>query len=205
MSVAQGGQMAHSRKEVEEAFKKYYFTGPVGEDWKAWSELFTDDAWYKDHYWGTFHGPAEIEKFLDTTMSFAPGVYTAMLWYVIDGDRVIWKGMNWADNFKEPGGEKIGFETLQLMEYAGDGKWKSEEDWWIAYEMQRFAAWYAEFGEPYNPSGDMSLTRDDWGDWVDWARPAEGHAAKPSWLGKKGLKPTFSLKDIDFGVRNPSK
>ena len=25
----------------------------------------------------------------------------------------------------------------------------------------------------------------DRGPWVDWARPAEGHVAKPSWLGRR--------------------
>ena len=59
------------RAEIEEAFRNYYFTGIVGEDWVAWSQLFTDDATYKDHYWGTFHGPKEIEMFLEGTMSLA--------------------------------------------------------------------------------------------------------------------------------------
>jgi hypothetical protein len=198
--------MAHSREEVEAAFKNYYMTGPVNENWTEWANnCFTEDAWYKDHFWGTFHGREEITKFLDITMAFAPGVYTPMVWYSIDGDRVVWKGMNWADNFKDPGGPKVGFETMQLMEYGGDGKFKSEEDWWIAYEMQRFGKWYAENGMPYDPNGNMELTRDDWGTWVDWARPEPGHEIKPSWLGVKGLKPTFSLSGIDFGVRNPTK
>ena len=34
----------HLRGEVEEAFKHYFMTGPVMEDWIAWSHLFTEDA-----------------------------------------------------------------------------------------------------------------------------------------------------------------
>ena len=34
----------HPRVEVEAAFRHYFLTGPVYEDWIAWSQLFTDDA-----------------------------------------------------------------------------------------------------------------------------------------------------------------
>ena len=188
------------RAEVEEAFRNYYFTGIVGEDWGAWSRLFTDDATYKDHYWGTFHGPAEIEKFLDGTMSCAPGVYTPMIWYVIDDDRVVWKGVNRADN-PDPAGEPFGFESMQMMIYAGDGKWKSEEDWWIAHESKRFAVDYALACQTVDPDFPATMSRRDWGPWVDWARPEPGHKAEPSWFGRD-VAPLRTLRDIDFGVRN---
>ncbi|KJE21831.1 hypothetical protein FF36_03884 [Frankia torreyi] len=196
--------MSHSREEVEAAFKNYYLLGPVAEDWKRWAhECFTEDAWYKDHYWGTFNGQDEIEEYLDVTMSWSPGTYTPMIWYKIDGDTVVWKGINWADNYKVPGGPKVGAESIQILEYAGNGQFKSEEDYWIAYEMKRFGKWYAEFGQPYTP-GDIKLTRDDWGTWVDWARPEPGHVPRPSWVDRPGLKPTFNVKEIGFGVRNPT-
>ena len=54
-----------SRDEVETAFRHYFLTGPVLEDWIAWSRLFTDDAVYFDHFYGRFRGPAEIQLFLD--------------------------------------------------------------------------------------------------------------------------------------------
>ena len=53
---------------MEEAFRHYFLTGPVGEDWVAWSQLFTDDAPYFDHFYGTFRGPHEIQMFLESTM-----------------------------------------------------------------------------------------------------------------------------------------
>jgi len=167
------------------------------------SEFFTPDAELRFSD-AVFHGAAEIEQFLERTMAYVPGVYTAMMWYSIDGDRVVWKGMNWADNLKEPGGPKVGFETIQLLEYGGDGKFKSEEDWWVMFEMQRFGAWYNTHSEHYRADGKLELSRKDWGPWVDWARPQGEHPAQPSWLGKD-VKPILSLKDIDFGVRNPGK
>jgi len=33
-----------TRDEIEAAFRHYFLTGPVYEDWVAWSRLFTDDA-----------------------------------------------------------------------------------------------------------------------------------------------------------------
>ena len=59
---------AFSREEVEAAFRHYFMVGPVMEDWIAWSQLFTDDAIYFDNYYGRFHGPKEIEMFLESTM-----------------------------------------------------------------------------------------------------------------------------------------
>jgi hypothetical protein len=190
-----------SREEVEEAFRNYFMTGVVNEDWIGWSQLFSDDAVYWDHYWGKFRGPEEIQRFLEETMSFAPGVYTVLEWYVIDGGRVVWKGRNRADN-PEPGGPTLEFPSLQIMQYAGGGKWSSEEDWWIFYEMQRFGRQYMEACKAYDPERPQKMTRLDWGPWVDWARPPEGHQAKPSWLGRGDVRPVASLREMEFGERN---
>ena len=193
------------RAEVEEAFKNYFHVGVIGEDWVAWSQLFTEDAWYKDHYWGTFHGPKEIEMFLEGTMGYAAHVYTPLIWYSIDGvdgDRVVWKGLNRADN-PDPDGEPFGFESMQILHYAGDGKWKSEEDWWIAYESKKFAIEYqAACDRAGDPDFRKKMSRKDWGTWVDWAHPADDHVVSPSWLGKD-IAPIDTLSDISFGVRNP--
>jgi ketosteroid isomerase-like protein len=192
----------HSRDEVEAAFRTYFQVGPVGEDWIGWSQLFTDDAVYTDHYWGVFRGPEEIQQFLESTMSTVPGVYTAMEWYVIDGDRVVWKGLNRGDN-PDPDGPDLNFPSLQVMTYAGDGKWSSEEDWWIAYEMQQFGKRYAEALATHDPDFGQQMTRRNWGTAVDWARPAPGHVAKPSWLGRDDVVPARRLSELTVGERHP--
>ena len=74
--------------EVDREFRRYFMTGPVLEDWQAWADLFTDDATYFDHFYGTFTGPAEITRFLEGTMGAAPHVYSPLVWYVVDGTRV---------------------------------------------------------------------------------------------------------------------
>jgi hypothetical protein len=135
-------------------------------------------------------------------MSSASGVYTAIVWYVIDGNRVVWKGVNRADN-PDPDGPQLEFPSLQILTYAGNGKWSSEEDWWIAYEMQRFGTRYVEACQKHDPQHPQKMTRLDWGPWVDWARPPDGHQAKPSWLGRSDVRPVATLREMDFGERNP--
>jgi SnoaL-like domain len=187
--------------EVEREFRHYFMTGPVLEDWHAWAHLFTDDATYFDHFYGTFTGPDEITKFLEGTMGAAPQVYSPLIWYVVDGTRVAYKVFNRADN-PQPGSQPIDFPSYQFIEYAGDGKWRSEEDVWLLPEMKRFAKRYATAADAHPQTLQQKLRREDWGPWVDWARPEAGHSAAPSWLGKAGFTPFSGIQDFDFGVRS---
>jgi len=189
------------RAEMEREFRRYYMTGPVLEDWEGWANLFADDASYFDHFYGTFTGPDEITEFLEGTMGAAPQVYTVLLWYVIEGDRVAYKVLNRADN-PEPGQPPIDFPSYQFIQYAGDGKWRSEEDVWLLAEMKRFAAAYAEAEDRFPQTLQQKLSRADWGPWVDWARPHPGHDASPSWLHRDGFTPFRSIRDIQVGVRS---
>jgi hypothetical protein len=192
------------RAEVEDAFRTYYLTGIIYEDWVAWSRLFTDDATYDDHFWGTFTGPAEIERFLETTMSGSAHVYAALKWYAIGEDgRVVYENSNRADH-PDPSKGCLDFPSLQVITYAGDGKWSSEEDWWVMYDMVRFRNAYDQaLAETGQPDFAATLSRRDFGEWVEWARPAEAdHVARPSWVGK-GIAPVNYMRDIDFGVRTP--
>jgi SnoaL-like domain len=189
------------RAEVEREFRHYFMTGPVLEDWAGWANLFADDATYFDHFYGTFTGPDEITRFLEGTMGAAPQVYSPLRWYVIDGGRVAYKVVNRADN-PEPDAEPIDFPSYQFIEYAGGGKWRSEEDVWVMAEMKDFAKRYAAAAQVFPQTLEQTLRRADWGRWVDWARPEPDHAARPSWLGKEGFVPFAGIGDFDFGVRS---
>jgi hypothetical protein len=199
MAGTDGGEF--SRQEVEDAFRHYFLTGPVHEDWAAWSKLFTEDAVYSDHFYGVFTGPAEIQRFLEGTMSFAPYVYSPLVWYNIDGSQIVYKVLNRADS-PVPGEEPIDFPSLQVIRYAGDGKWSSEDDWWTIREMKLFGQRYVEAKERAGANARDPLSRLDWGDWVGWARPAEGHRARPSWVDGPG-EPIRSIAEMDVGVRHP--
>ncbi|MFF3573346.1 nuclear transport factor 2 family protein [Nocardia jiangxiensis] len=187
--------------EVEREFKRYFMTGPVLEDWTAWVDLFAEDATYFDHFYGTFTGRAEIAAFIEGTMGASPHVYTVLKWYVIDGNRVVYQALNRADN-PEPGVPPIDFPSYQVIDYAGGGKWSREEDIWIMGEMKSFARAYAEAERRFPQSLEDKLSRNDWGDWVRWARPEPGHVARPSWFGRADFRPFASIDDIDVGVRS---
>jgi ketosteroid isomerase-like protein len=197
---------AFPRDEVEAAFRRYFLTGPVGEDWAAWSRLFTPDATYTDHFWGTFHGPAEIQRFLEGTMSFAAHVCSPLVWYSIDGDQVVYQVLNRADS-PEAGGEPLEFPSLQVIRYAGGGQWASEEDWWTVAEMKLFNQRYQAAREQAGGQARDPLSRLDWdagpgarGD-TGWARPSAGQQPHPSWLGRD-VTPITRLSDISVGIRN---
>jgi ketosteroid isomerase-like protein len=189
----------YSRDEVEAAFRHYFLTGPVLEDWSAWAQLFTDDAVYFDHFYGRFRGPQEIQKFLESTMGFAPHVYSPLEWFNIDDGHIVYKVQNRADN-PDPAGQPAQFPSLQIIQYAGDGKWASEEDWWLVKEMRQFNTDYeAMCVAAGKPDFKNEMSRRDWGS-IDWARPPEGADAKPSW--QSGATELVSnVREMNFGER----
>ena len=189
----------YSRAEVEEAFRHYFLTGPVLEDWAAWSQLFSEDAVYFDHYYGRFRGPAEIRKFLEATMGFAPQVYSPLEWYNLDGDRIVYKVWNRADN-PDPAGPPAQFPSLQIIQYAGDGKWSSEEDWWLVKEMKQFNVDYELMCQTAGkPDFKNEMSRRDWGP-IEWARPDAGSPAEPSWQ-RGETRTVTNVREMDFGER----
>lgn len=188
------------RTEVEAAFRHYFHVGPVMEDWIAWSELFTDDAVYFDHFYGRFRGPEEIALFLESTMMAGRHCYTSLVWYNIDGSQIVWKGLNTADH-PDPTQPPFTFPSLQIIQYAGDGKWSSEEDWWIKDEMIAYAKQYADACRVVDPESFDPMSRRHWGD-IEWARPPASHVARPSWWGREHEVPTIRRRDdMTFGER----
>ena len=78
----------YRRQEVEEAFEHLWQVGPVGEDWTAQVQLYTDDCVYFDHHYGTMN-PEELGSWCNTLMNEQfPELYTAYEWHKIDGDEV---------------------------------------------------------------------------------------------------------------------
>jgi len=77
------------RAELEQSFRRYWQTGAVGEDWDAWSNLFSPDALYVEHMLGTRHGREEIRAWIKPVMERLCEIYTAYEWHVVDeaGDR----------------------------------------------------------------------------------------------------------------------
>ena len=88
----------YGREEIEQAFQHLWQVGPVGEDWTAQVDLYTDDCVYFDHHYGTMN-PEEFGTWCDQLMNEQfPELYTAYEWHKIDGDDVVVLMQNRRDN-----------------------------------------------------------------------------------------------------------
>lgn len=109
-------------------------------DWHGFADLFTEDAEYVEHAFGTFRGREEIRAWSVRTMtSFPGGTMTGfpLAWQVVDPEagRLVCEVRNL---MPDPGDGSLHEESnLTIMTYAGDGMFRREED---VYNPMRFAA-----------------------------------------------------------------
>ena len=163
--------MRHSLGEVETAFRTYWQTGAVGEDWNAWADLFTQDAEYVEHVLGNMHGRDEIKRWIVKIMNDFPELYTFYEWHMIEGDRVVVYMQNRRDH-PDPSQPPIDFPGITVLNYAGDGKWSLEEDYWAFSLATRASKDYAEACAQCDPDHPQKRTRNNWPDGPAWTRPS---------------------------------
>lgn len=138
---ADGVRRAHDfpRAEVEAALARYFELGIHGAatgDWRPWSDLFTEDAIYVEHAYGTMQGRAAIYQW---TMNATRGEPTNLRfedqWHVIDNDRCVVYAPNYLA--AADGGDRYQFVAMAILYYAGDGQWCYEEDIYNSAEAHR--------------------------------------------------------------------
>ena len=123
-----------TRAELEDAFDLYQRTaleaGTSG-DWNAWADMFTEDATYIEHLYGTLGGREAIRKWICTTMAQPINdqmKFFPIEWYMIDEERGWVMAQVW-NRMVDPGdGSLHQAYNFTLLKYAGDGKWSFEED-----------------------------------------------------------------------------
>ena len=161
--------------ELEAAFAHYgaeVRAASENRDWSRFADLFTEDATYDEHFYGTFRGREEIRAWIVKTMTTPPGSWMPMYpssWHVIDEDRgrIVCEILN---RMQDPGDGSIHqAANITILTYAGDNLFSKEED-------------------VYNPAKFSEMVR-------DWARVADAHgtltaegtafmdAAIPEWRG----------------------
>jgi hypothetical protein len=164
-----------SRDELEEAFRTYWRTGAVGEDWDAWAHLFTEDAAYREHVLGPKAGREAIRAWIKPIMAQFGEIYTAYEWHVIDeaAGRVVVYMQNRRDHPSGTG--TIDFPGVTILEYAGDGHWRVEEDFWSVTEAEAAGKAYAAACAQHDPGHPKKRTRLDWGNGPEWTRGARAY------------------------------
>ena len=160
------------REELEAAFQKYWSTGAVGEDWDGWAELFTEDADYVEHVLGTMKGREAVRAWIKPIMEQYCELYTAYEWHTVDEEhgRVLVYMQNRRDH---PSGKgTVDFPGITILDYAGGGKWKREEDFWAVPGAARATQEYTEACKQHDAEHKSRRTRRDWGNGPAWTRGA---------------------------------
>jgi hypothetical protein len=170
---------AHPREELEQAFRKYWRTGAVGEDWSAWADLFTEDAVYVEHVLGNMRGRAAIRAWIEPIMESYCELYTAYEWHMVDErlGRVVVYMQNRRDH--PSGNGTIDFPGITILDYAGGGLWSREEDFWALPAAQASVEAYAQACADFDPDHKEKRTRLAWGDGPAWTRGARSWFERP--------------------------
>jgi hypothetical protein len=166
------------REELEQAFRTYWQTGAVGEHWDAWADLFTDDAEYVEHVLGNLRGREAIRNWIKPIMAEYGEIYTAYEWHAIDAEagKVIVYMQNRRDH---PSGEGvIDFPGVTVLDYAGNGKWKREEDFWAVPRATAATQEYAAACAKHDPAHREKKTRLNWGNGPAWTKGARSYGER---------------------------
>lgn len=150
--------MAHTRQEIEDAFAEYRRRGEQSHDWPGWADLFTDDALYVEHYLGTFVGREAIKTWIVDCMAQYPAMSLWIDWHVIDETSGKVAFYIW-NNLPDPTGtgKRYAFPNTTLLQYAGDGKWSHEADFYNPADAKRvWTEWFKDGGRLDTPP-DKSL------------------------------------------------
>jgi len=123
-----------NRKELQAAHDNYVEVANRSArdgDWRAWADLFTEDARYVEHHFGRFEGRQSILDWISTTMAQWPNSEMRSFphdWCVCDEDRGWWI-CQIENRFDDPGDAKIYQEAnITILHYAGDMRFSYEED-----------------------------------------------------------------------------
>ncbi len=168
-----------SRDEIDLAFQKYWRSGAVGENWDAWANLFTEDATYVEHVLGNLKGREAIRAWIKPIMAQYGELYTAYEWHSVDehSGRVMVYMQNRRDH--PSGSGTIDFPGITILEYAGNGLWKLEEDFWAVPKAYATVEEYDKARKQFDPGHKEKRTRLDWGRGPSWTQGGRSYDERP--------------------------
>ena len=116
-------------REVHEAFRGFWTTGSLDEDWERWPDHLTPDVHYVERFFGTMRGREAVRAWITSLMQQRADVHAVLDWYLVKGRRVVLSMQNRYYS-PDPAQPHIDFAGLTVLEYAGDGLFGYEEDYW---------------------------------------------------------------------------
>jgi len=142
--------MTFTRQEIEDAFANYQAVAAkaaAANEWRAWADLFTEDAEYVEHHFGKFKGREAIFNWITSTMHTPPNDEMNAFpieWYVID-DQKGWVVCCVQNRMRDPGDGSVHQEAnWTLLKYAGGNQWSYEEDMYNPMEFGKMMeGWFA--------------------------------------------------------------
>jgi hypothetical protein len=160
---------------VEAAFRTYWQTGIIREDWNAWADLFTEDVAYHERMLGSRYGREQVREWILPLMEKYRDLYGVYEWHMVDASgRVVFTMQNRRDL---PDGTYVDFPGISILQYAGAGRWSMEEDYW-APKLAEQAYLAYERACAAHPDHRARQTRRDWGQGPAWTRGAPSYAER---------------------------
>jgi hypothetical protein len=141
------------RAEVEAAFHTFWTVGNLDENWERWPSLFTEDVHYIEHIYGEMRGRDAVTRWITELMAKNRDVHAVLDWYMIRGRRVVVNMQNRYYN-PDPAGAPFDFPGITILEYAGDGRFGYEEDYWCVRTAKQC---HAAFTAALERRGDRGL------------------------------------------------
>ena len=141
------------RDEVEAAFQRFWMVGNVDENWRQWPSFFTEDVRYVEHIYGEMRGRDAVFRWITELMEKNRDVHAVIDWYMVKGRRVV---VNMQNRYyhPDPACAPLDFPGITILEYAGDGRFGYEEDYWC---LRTAKACHATFHDAVARCGGRGL------------------------------------------------
>ncbi|GAC1611962.1 MAG: hypothetical protein NVS3B26_30110 [Mycobacteriales bacterium] len=124
-----GGRVTALESEVEQAFQRCWTTGSLDEDWARWPQHLTPDVRYVERFFGTMYGRDQVRAWIIGLMAARADVHAVLEWYIVKDRRVVLSMQN-RYYAPDPDYPHLDFAGLTVLEYAGDGLFGYQEDYW---------------------------------------------------------------------------
>ena len=145
--------MGHPRAEIEATVERYVAVRQridAGDgDWRDLVAFFTDDVVFIDPAWGRVEGIEAFARFLEESMAGLDDWTFPVEFTAVVDDNVIVK---WTEEIPKPDGTTATQSGWSRLIYAGDGKFRYEED---VLNMAHVLEDIASSG--WQPTGPMHL------------------------------------------------